>query len=183
MNMRQAKCHVHDCWGWAHKRCRCKFIRYCSESCARRDWGRHKPVCLRLRGLSCDAFEPIEKFSKKNIGSFAFQTYTMMITPFMHDMMVTHDLLKRTKLTDTEIQAMSERDKQKRVLILNIVSVARLQPQTSIPERQKLGDLMRIESLKCYQGWIKVTNQVFIERILEFLVEPLPTYSLDLKVR
>ena len=100
-----------------------------------------------------------------------------MITPFMHDMMVTHDLLKRTKLTDTEIRAMSERDKQKRVLIMNIVSVARLQPRTSIPERQKLGDLMRIESFECYRGWIKVTNQVFVERVLEFLVEPLPTYE------
>jgi hypothetical protein len=119
----------------------------------------------------------MEKFSKKNIGSFAFQTYTMMITPFMHDMMVTHDLLKRTKKTDNEIKAMSERDKQKMLLVLNIVSIARLQQQSSIPGRQKLADLMRIEAFQCYQGWIKVTNQVFIERVLEFLVEPLPTYE------
>jgi hypothetical protein len=119
----------------------------------------------------------MEKFAKKNIGSFAFQTYTMMITPLMHDMMVTHDLLKRTKLTDNDIKAMSERDKQKRLLLLNIVSVARLQPQTSMPERQKLGELMRTNSFQLYQKWIRVTSQVFIERVLEFLVEPLPTYE------
>ena len=45
------QCHVEECGKEAIYKCnRCKEARYCSKSCRRDDWKRHKPSCIEWIG-------------------------------------------------------------------------------------------------------------------------------------
>ena len=93
-DMRQSKCLVASCWGWANRRCICKYVRYCSLGCAKSDWQRHRATCLTLRGLTCDAFTGMLKFSAKQITPFAFYTFMKAIDPILRKISMIHNIMR-----------------------------------------------------------------------------------------
>lgn len=171
-DMRQSKCLVASCWGWANRRCICKYVRYCSLGCAKHDWQRHRATCMTLRGLTCDAFTGMLKFSAKHVTPFAFYTFMKAIDPILRKIFMIHNILRMTGEADSAVSAKSEMQLYAKMLRCSIESLTRMQPDETATQRAVTAKLMCANTIQTHSKWVKVTQGIIVERVLCFLVDP-----------